>query len=75
MSLWRWMCPEGRSCSPQKVYVGVDSWQGKQFLKKCSLWEGPTLENVVKDCILWEGPRAGAGEEIEKEKTETSVTN
>ncbi|KAK4806141.1 hypothetical protein QYF61_001064 [Mycteria americana] len=45
-------------------------WKGpmlEQFLKNCSPWEGPTLEKVVEDCLPWEGPHAGAGEECEEE--------
>ncbi|GAB0209457.1 hypothetical protein GRJ2_003411400 [Grus japonensis] len=43
-------------------------WKGpmlEQFVKNCSLWEGPTLEKFMKDCLPWEGPHAGAGEERE----------
>ncbi|GAB0207522.1 hypothetical protein GRJ2_003217900 [Grus japonensis] len=45
-------------------------WKGpmlEQFVKNCSLWEGPTLKKSVKDCLPWVGPHAGAGEECEKE--------
>ncbi|KAK4810511.1 hypothetical protein QYF61_004291 [Mycteria americana] len=38
----------------------------EEFLKNCSLWEGPMLENFAKNCIPWEGPHAG-GEECEEE--------
>ena len=44
-------------------------WKGptlEQFAKNCSLWEGLTLEKFVKDCLPWEGPHAGAGEECEE---------
>ncbi|KAK4810855.1 hypothetical protein QYF61_008827 [Mycteria americana] len=40
----------------------------EQFVKNCSLWEGPTLEKFVKDCLLWEGPHDGAGEDHEEEE-------
>ncbi|KAK4824801.1 hypothetical protein QYF61_019469 [Mycteria americana] len=45
-------------------------WKGptlEQFVKSCSPWEGPTLEELVEDCLLWVGPHAGAGEEGEEE--------
>ena len=44
-------------------------WEGptlEQFVKNCSPWEGPTLEKFVEVCLLWEGPYAGAGEEYEE---------
>ena len=44
-------------------------WMGpmlEQFMKNCSLWEGLTLEKFVEDCLPWEGPHAGAGEECEE---------
>ncbi|GAB0196097.1 hypothetical protein GRJ2_002075000 [Grus japonensis] len=44
-------------------------WKGptlEQFVKNCSPWEGLTLEKLVQDCLLWEGPHAGAGEECEE---------
>ena len=44
-------------------------WKGpmlEQFVKNCSPWEGLTLEKFVKDCLPWEGPHAGAGEECEE---------
>jgi len=45
-------------------------WKGptlEQFVKNCSPWEGLKLEQFVEDCLPWEGPHAGAGEEGEKE--------
>jgi len=51
------------------------------FLKDCTLWKGPTLEQSLKsrtaceglmleqfmeDCLPWEGPHAGAGAEGEE---------
>ena len=44
-------------------------WEGpmlEQFVKNCSPWEGLTLEKFMKDCLPWEGPHAGAGEECEE---------
>ncbi|GAB0205655.1 hypothetical protein GRJ2_003031100 [Grus japonensis] len=66
----------GRTCDP----VGDPCWSSL-FLKVCTLWEGPTLEQLVKncspweglileklveDCLPWEGPHAGAGAECEE---------
>ena len=42
-------------------------WKGpmlEQLMKNCSLWE--ESENFMEDCLLWEGPHAGAGEECEE---------
>ncbi|KAK4824615.1 LOW QUALITY PROTEIN: hypothetical protein QYF61_016921 [Mycteria americana] len=39
-------------------------WKGptlEQFVKNCSPWEGLTLDKFVEDCLLWEGPHAGQG--------------
>ncbi|OPJ82779.1 hypothetical protein AV530_008539 [Patagioenas fasciata monilis] len=44
-------------------------WNGpmlEQLVKNYSSWEGPMLEKFVQDCLLWEGPQAGAGEECEE---------
>ena len=44
-------------------------WKGptlEQFGKSCSPWEGLTLEKFVEDCLPWEGPHAGAEEEYEE---------
>ena len=44
-------------------------WKGptlEQFVKNCSVWEGLTLEKFMEDCLLWEGPHAGAWEECEE---------
>ena len=32
-------------------------WEGptlEEFTKNCSLWEGLTLEKFMEDCLLWE---------------------
>jgi len=45
-------------------------WKGptlEQFVKNCSLWEGLTLEKFMQDCLPWEGPHSGAGAECEEE--------
>ncbi|GAB0183438.1 zinc finger and BTB domain-containing protein 5 [Grus japonensis] len=51
----------GRTCDP----VGDPRWSSL-FLKVCTPWEGPTLEQLVEDCLLWEGPHTGAGAECEE---------
>ena len=70
-----WSRFAGRTCDP----AGDPRWSSlflkdctpwkeptlEQFVKNCSLWEGLTLEKFVEDCLLWEGPHAGAGEERE----------
>jgi len=45
-------------------------WEGpflEQFMKNCSRWEGLTLEKFMEDCLPWEGPHTGAGAECEEE--------
>ncbi|GAB0202756.1 hypothetical protein GRJ2_002741200 [Grus japonensis] len=47
----------------------VTLWEGptlEQLVKNCSPWERLTLEKLVEDCLLWEGPQAGAGAECEE---------
>ncbi|GAB0209805.1 hypothetical protein GRJ2_003446200 [Grus japonensis] len=66
----------GRTCDPvgdphwSSLFLKVCTpWKGptlEQFMKNCSLWEGLTLEKFVKDCLPWERPHAGAGEECEE---------
>ena len=73
----RWSRFAGRTCDP----VGDPGWSSL-FLKDCTPWKGPTLEQFVKNCSLWEGPMlekfmeyctpwqrpyAGAGKECEEE--------
>jgi len=44
-------------------------WEGpklQQFTKTCSPCEGLISEKSMEDCIPWEGPHAGAGEECEE---------
>ena len=44
-------------------------WEGptlEQLVKNCSPWEGLPLQKVVDDCLPWEGPQAGAGAECEE---------
>ena len=66
----------GRTCDP----TGDPRWNSL-FLKDCTPWKGPTLEQFVENYSpwkglaleklvegrpLWEGPHAGAGEECEE---------
>ena len=72
----RWSRFAGRTCDPvgdprwSSLFLKVCTlWKGptlEQLVKNCSLWEGLTLEKLVEDCLLWEGPQAGAGEECEE---------
>ena len=48
----------GRTRDP----TGDPRWSSL-FLKDCSPWKGPMLEQFVKDCLPWEGYHDGAGEE------------
>jgi len=44
-------------------------WKGptlEQFMKNYSLREGLTLDQFMEDCPLWEGLHAGAGAECEE---------
>ncbi|GAB0183023.1 AN1-type zinc finger protein 5-like [Grus japonensis] len=73
----RWSRFAGRTCDP----VGDPQWSGlflkdctpwkgpmlEQLVKKFSLWEGLMLEKLVEDCLLREGPHAAPGEEREEE--------
>ena len=46
-------------------------WKGptlEQFLKNCSLWEGPTLKKFMEDYLPWEGPLTGGGEQREQKE-------
>ena len=72
----RWSRFAGRTCDPvgdprwSSLFLkDCTPWKGpmlEQFMKKCSLWEGLTLEKFMEDCLPWEGPHAGAGEECEE---------
>jgi len=66
----------GRTCDPvgdphwsSPFLKDCTPWKGpmlEQFLRNLSLWEGPTLE-FMEGCLPWEGPHNGAGEEHEEE--------
>ncbi|KAK4825929.1 hypothetical protein QYF61_003424 [Mycteria americana] len=48
---------------------GCTPWKGptlEQFTKNCSTWEGLMLEKFMEDCLQWQGPHPGAGEECEE---------
>jgi len=45
-----WSRLAGRACDP----LGDPRWSSL-FLKDCTLWEGPMLEQFVKSCSPWEG--------------------
>ena len=79
--LWRksspcWSRFAGRTCDPagdpcwSSLFLkDCTLWKGptlEQFVKNCSPWEGLPLEKFVEDCLPWEGPHAGAGEECEE---------
>ncbi|KAK4817118.1 hypothetical protein QYF61_027981 [Mycteria americana] len=63
--------PVGDPCGSSLFLKDCTLWKGpmlEQFLKNCSVWEGPMLEKFMKDCLPWEGPHAVAGEETEEEE-------
>jgi len=79
--LWRqrsscWSRFAGRTCEPvgdprwSSLFLkDCTQWEGpmlEQFVKNCSLWEGLMLEKLMESSPLWEGPFAGAGEESEE---------
>ena len=39
-----------QDCDPMR-----DPCWSSLFLKDCTLWEGPMLEQFMKSCSLWEG--------------------
>ena len=72
----RWSRFAGRACDPAEdprwsslFLKDCTPWKGpmlEQFMKNCSPWEGLMLEKFMEDCLLLEGPHAGAGEECEE---------
>ncbi|KAK4810959.1 hypothetical protein QYF61_013367 [Mycteria americana] len=67
---WQDLWPLQDPCWSSPFLKDCTPWKGpmlEQFVKNCSPWEGPTLENFVEDCLLWVGPHAGGGEECEEE--------
>ena len=72
----RWSRFAGRTCDSvgdprwSSLFLkDCTPWKGpmlEQFMKNCSPWEGLTLEKFVEDCLPWEGPHTGAGEECEE---------
>lgn len=47
------MGPEG-SCNLWRTYAGAGSWWSSLFLKDCSPWEGPMLEQFLNNCSPWQ---------------------
>ena len=65
---WQDLQPCGDPCWSSLFLKDCTPWKGpmlEQFVKNRSPWEGPMLEKFVEDCLLWEGPHAGAGEGCE----------
>jgi len=38
----------------------------EQFVKNCSSWQRLMMKKFVEDCFPWEGPCAGEGQECEE---------
>jgi len=56
-------------CGSSLFLKNCTLWKGpilEQFVKNCSPWEGLTLEKFTEECHPWEGPHTGAGEECEE---------
>jgi len=45
-----------------------DSGWSNLFLKDCTPWKGPTLEQFVEDCLLWEGPTLEQGQSVRRKE-------
>ena len=61
--------PVGDPCWSSLFLKGCTPWEGpmlEQFVKSCSLQKGLVLEKFMEDCLLWEGPHTGAGEECKE---------
>ena len=69
----------GRTCDPcwSSLFLkDCTLWKGpmvEQFIKNCSPWEAPMLEQFVENYLLWVEPHAGAGEESEQEREAEAV--
>ncbi|KAM9591242.1 uncharacterized protein ACIBXB_006115 [Morphnus guianensis] len=60
----RWSRFSGRTCNTtgdplwsSPFLKDCTPWKGpmlEQFMKNCSPWEGPTLEKFMEDCLPWE---------------------
>jgi len=42
----------------------------EHFVKNCSLWEGPTLQQFMGNCLPWEGLHDGAGQSVRSPPSE-----
>ncbi|KAK4828810.1 hypothetical protein QYF61_000867 [Mycteria americana] len=65
---WQDCDPVRDPCWSSTFLKDCTPWEGptlEQFVKNCSRWEGPMLEKFVEDCLLGVRPHAGAGEECE----------
>jgi len=63
--------PMGDPCWSSLFLKDCTPWEGptlEQFMKNCSLWEGAMLEKFVEDCLPWEGHHTGARDEWEEER-------
>ena len=76
----------GRNCGPMGdrhwstlFLKDCTPWKGpmlEQFLKNCSSWVGSMLEKFVEDCVPWVRLHAGAGEGMRrKEQQKQRVMN
>ncbi|PKU29546.1 neurexin-3-hypothetical protein [Limosa lapponica baueri] len=64
--------PTGDPCWSSFFMKGCTPWKGpmlEQFVENCSLWEGPMLQKFVEDCLPWMGAHVGAREQCEEEGT------
>lgn len=71
-----WQELQSLEMSPHRVRAvprphGDSSWSSL-FLRNCTLWRGPTLE---EDCFMWLGTHAGAREDYEEEETAQTCKN
>ena len=68
---WKELRPVGHPHWSSLFLKGCTLWKGpmlEQFLRKCNLREGCTLEYSVKDFIPWEGSYTEAGKSMRKEQ-------
>jgi len=53
-------------------------WKGpmlEELVNNISLWKGFTLEKFMESCLLWEGPHTGARGECEEEGVAETTCN
>ncbi|TRZ13652.1 hypothetical protein HGM15179_013468 [Zosterops borbonicus] len=59
--------PVGSPCWSRLFLKDCTPWKGpmlEQFMKNCNLWERLMLEKFVEDWLLWEGPHTEDGERL-----------